>query len=307
MSKIIVKLHPIKKPKPKNVLTTSEDFIKFASISGICHNKRISHFYEEIYARMMGGKNHSGSKFDPEKVLNNTSRFSPDIVFKNEEYTLLTEVKATSTKSDRFPCSQNQFLNYLNYLNNKDTSDLYYLNYAFFKYLKNGENRSKQKALITGLTKQTKDLLILPLNLTLLLLMDSNFVKQNHTTSHGGGYVNYWMVLGGDVGHLTNHAPEKAVNYLIDKLNPQKKEIAEKYLLLERVFKKESQAEELRISLRGMTLKLNPFTVTEYTIGKNNKLRKKWYSEFKKNYGIILEEGLKISKESLEAKVEEPF
>lgn len=154
-------------------------------------------FYCYLYAKLFGGR-------VIEKKKGET--FTPDIIKETDEEKGYTEVKSIGISTSQTMCEVKQFKNYFDcsITDMLNTNKTIISNYAFFRYIdKKSSGKTadmKTSELKDELCERTKSVLIAPLNLTALILLNSNRmnVKRSAPTTKGvkQNKRDYWRVPG---------------------------------------------------------------------------------------------------------------
>ncbi len=287
LEKRIISPHLLRQLKIKK----EEDVTKRSIIS----RKNTSIFYSYLYKELFGGKIAKINALKKYKLLNDqTIIFSPDIIKNTKQGREYTEIKVTSHRSASPLCATLQFSNYAYFLlkriEKKDQNPN--INYAIFRYGK--RENSHLDALTNGrliqrLSQSTRDLLILPLNLLILLLNTSFRDNKNQESSQFEGNRDYWRPGGKDISSL--HKDITSINHLLERLVIEShNETLREYLDLDQIYAEKYMAPNNLVCRNyGIYYDILPFTITYY---KNKDT--KWLKNFEKYHPKILNDFLNV-------------
>ncbi len=176
--------------------------------------KNIGEFFTHLYAGIFGG------------IVNPfcfhvSQGFLPDVSVVSDLKEVHTEVKGVSIKrgSPKLACFQ--FARCCGLLYKLAQSGFFNteMNYAIFRYGKGHENaklyRHNHQGLSKELSKGVKNLLVVPLNVLIPILLGSEFKMSNHSSSEGRDEEPYWEPLGGLITQI--HESPEAVDRLFEK------------------------------------------------------------------------------------------
>jgi len=254
----------------KNVIKPR--FIK--QTNGFTSKYNTGTFYCHLYSKLFGGRILGANNPHIDNV-----QFIPDIVKETDKERTYTEVKSVSTRTSRTMCEVKQFKNYLE----KAFEDMYHTkktinsDYAFFRYSDRVESKKfselKLSELREELSERTKGVIITPLNLTIMILLNSQKVslyrtepklKETKRTKR-----EYWRVPGSLIQNLGDY-PFETINRMGNESRYDENTIEKLFL------KSGIQYERYVIdnAYCGRT-KIQPFVVTRFFNKEPERLEKK--------------------------------
>lgn len=255
--------------------------------------KNGGHFFAVLYQTLEGGTVHPLSSRDVQRLTTGEKRsFAPDVTFHKTKGVGYTEVKTTSTRSATEKCGALQLRNYFfKLLDRLDRGDeLPWVDYAFFRYgdwAVKGLEKLENGELTETLARETRDLLIAPINLVFFMLMNSPTSVMNQTSS--GSPINqqtYWYVQSGMLGRFHRN-PNEAIPEMIE--GGAFTFGLERELGLEHLVARQYPSPD-RYTPRGTLLKR--FTITKYRFQENGADRtnyRNWLESFIEHHEEILQ------------------
>jgi hypothetical protein len=212
--------------------------------------------------------------------------FRPDHVLSTPQGTIATEIKMTSLRSSQPFCSNSQFFHYYRYFLDcfRSGEEAPSVNYAFFKYgakepLKIGKFTNIE--LVQTLSKEIRNLTVVPLNLAIFLFSRSRLEEPDQTNwrvvSRG-----YWRPRGLDITDLHKCAPLESVEKINRRSNSLFSEsVSSKELLLEDLVAERFHSPEKMYVLGGKkAFKISQFPITVY----RNRDERAWAEAAYKNF-----------------------
>lgn len=235
-------------------------------------------FYTRLYSALFGGDMNGLAPGDCHKG------FHPDVTRRERGGFLRTEVKATSTKNGSPKVGCFQFVNYckdfLFAFRNREKPSV---EYAFFKYGKGNTNEKlyqyNNRRLVEKLAHSTRDLLVVPLNLLILMLRDYDVKNMDHSSSNTSRDLEpYWRPHGGQMTRI--HNSEEELEKLVEGLKYSR--IGNGELCTDELVRDQCESPD-NIYCKGF--KIKPFTITRYY----NKNMLRWAESFNENFESFMD------------------
>ena len=275
-----------------------------AELRSIRARQNTSIFYCYLYEALFGGRIGRTFKGELEEISSGRYRnLHPDIVKPISDGRVFTEVKTVKTKNGKPYCSHDQFHNYtydlLKDLNAKRPRSQ--VEYAFFRYWNTRLTKLCGKQIGGELAEETRDLLIVPLNLLILILLNSPTKKIDQTTNKGPDECKYWMIFGEILSQF--HKDDNITDKLFSRSSERGYHGLKELLLLDNLVSERTQSPG---NLYFWDQQIEPFQITRYY----NRNPGQWAKVFKKRHEEILTGilGTKdLYKETEEARKEVPF
>jgi hypothetical protein len=230
-------------------------------------NKNIARFFVETFAFVYGGRIIRDPWGDGSSFTQAAYNFSPDVVWRENDLDIFTEVKATSTATSQIQCSSKQMAN--NFY--KTLEDLSRGNiksrieYAFFKYggkekSRRGVNFLSPSNIVDSLAAAEKSLVVVPLNLFFYLSSFAYMSERDQTSSQFHvDRVTYFNIRGGTLTKLLDRSDFRDLNgvhYI--------PEVLEEFCLDDLEFEK-TMTPEINLKYRG-NYSMGPFPILRWSI-----------------------------------------
>lgn len=274
---------------------SSPKFLRRVKVHGIwdAQKRRIirsmntSIFYSYLYKTLFGGEVCKPYKGESEEIFFCVERnFHPDIIKTQRKQKVFTEIKTTTRRSFRPPCSYRQIENYAfnvlrNLEQNKGTASL---DYAFFTYgsSKRSLDTLGNQRLEKFLAENTAGLLILPTNLLFLVLSSANKKVMDQISNKGPDIALYFRPSGTVMSGLQKG------NGIIEELSShQTVRDFTQLLLLDGLGYEQKESPR---ALYSHSYQVAPFRITRYF----NQNEQAWANSFKKNHEKLLTEMLHV-------------
>lgn len=247
-----------------------------------------SEFFVRLYATLEGGSVTPLDCRDVEHLVNGERRqFRPDIVHRKVRGTGYTEVKVSSTRAAQEKCSMIQVRNYgFKLLDRIRAGDeLPWVDYAFFRY--GDRNVGQLQKLENGnltekLAQETRDLLIAPLPLVLLMLQNSPQELHDQTSAdYSINYRSYWYVQSGMLNFFHEHG-ERALGKLVRPDGKIGRFTPEDLFLDKLTARHYRSPPRYYVTRSGMLGMLKPFDITKMRMEEED--YKKWLKFYGEHY-----------------------
>lgn len=254
-------------------------------------------FYTHVQQTMFGGtvaplNNGFSYLLFPWQEIRN---FRPDIEHKRPCGPGYTEVKAVSTRTSQPHCSTTQFEDYsFMYLRELEQGRQFpFARYAMFRYGKHeftGQHKLQNGELIHALAENTRDLIVMPFNLTTFVLLNSPARARDQTSCASS--VNertYWDIRSRTINTLHDHNPLNAAQIILDD-NPQnyaratRKKIIED-LFIDRLIERKYESPQLVLG-KKKRIKLKRFNISEFSLSPQDRVE--WQKHLLENHRRIL-------------------
>ena len=253
-------------------------------------SKNTGTFYAHLFTTIGGGTVHHSSRDEIEEVFSGDRRnFLPDVVHNRKTGKGYTEIKAVSTRTSQPQCYFGQLENYcLQLLKRIDEGDeLPWVDYAFFRYGDRnlcGQSSFTNQELMRKLAQNTRDLLILPLNLVFLVLMNSpSEVRDHSSNSQTRANCSYWKVRSSML-NLFHMNSEKAVERVLED-DRYIGNLERDDLFIDELYSMKLESPRIHTPKPNI---IKPFEITKFRLP--YLVYKEWLYHFKNNHQRILGE-----------------
>ncbi len=304
LSKRTLDIEVEKNPEWKDYVVANK-YIAFHNRNLNIAKSNIGTFYSHLYQSIFGG--HIIRKFKTEKEVHTNGdeteerNFHPDHIRFENHRKIFCEIKAISDKNSKPWCSSGQLENYCNdqLVDAFETMFTPELEYAFFRYKHRNDNEKKTSVLTTQelarrLSRQTKDLLIVPSNLLFLMLLASENNYINQESNKGPNEAHYWKIYGKLITRMHN---QENPTQLVKEYKGDRRLRNE--LCLDNI---DVESTGIPEGLHYGIMPIKPLTITRYF----NRDPKEWSEHFKQHHEGILTKTLGVRDLYQEAK-EVPF